>query len=188
MATFPRNEFIEASIATRKTYDCGARCNHFVRFIFDKNFKLRCAGIRLDREYAARVLGDIGILLHIRGQSAEGREHIERGLEISRELGDRMHEAMAVGNLGNSLSVTGQLQEAKDQIQHYLTLSRELGNRRSEMIATGNLGGLFLTLGRLREGREHSERSLALAREIGSRSSEAMALANLGLALRMAVG
>ena len=104
----------------------------------------------------------------------------EKGLTISRKMGDRQGEGTALGNMGNAYYRLGNYEKAIDFHQQCLTIVREIGDRQGEGAALGNLGLAYYSLGNYEKAIDFYQQCLTIAREMGDRQGEGTALGNLG--------
>ena len=103
-----------------------------------------------NRQAQAWVLNNLGDALGVTGHS-EGIGHLERSLEIRREIGDRMGEVHAANNLADTYQRLGRAAEALAVLWRVLDLTRQVGDRFGEGVALVNLGSTLLDLDRAEE-------------------------------------
>ena len=118
------------------------------------------------------ALGNIG--------DPEGIGHIERSLEIRREIGDRIGEVQSANSLADVYLMLGRTAEALDLYRHSLELNREVGHRYGEGIALGNLGWALLDADRAEEAIDYLLQARRIFAEIGFVDGEGYALWLLG--------
>jgi DNA-binding SARP family transcriptional activator len=131
------------------------------------------------RQGEAWILNNLGEALGNIGDS-EGIGHIERSLEIRREIGDRIGEAQSANSLADVYLLLGQTAEALDLYRHSLELNREVGHRYGEGIALGNLGWTLLDADRAEEAIDYLLQARRIFAEIGYVDGEGYALYLLG--------
>jgi len=130
---------------------------------------------------ASSILGRA--LLHL-GQFEDARPHLERRMELARELGGRAHRSAARGDLGILEKSLGHYPEARAHFERQLELARERGDRHAEASACGNLGLASKLVGEFPEAIEYLQRCRRLSRDVGDRMGESSAAGNLGLVLK----
>lgn len=124
-----------------------------------------------------------GGALDLLGQRSESRKHVERALEIARELGDTYDLSMASVALGLLDWGFGRTAAARARFEECLSLARRSGDRLLECAVLGYLANLFREQGSFDEATECYDTALALARRHGYRRSEGALLGNRGLLL-----
>ena len=128
------------------------------------------------------VLQGLGTLLSNLGDNERATAVLERGLALSRRLGDRPGLARQLNHLSWVASEISELPRARALAEEALHLHRELGDLRGEAVALNNLGWTSLYAGELDGAREALAESLELRRRAGDRRGEAFALTNLAWA------
>jgi DNA-binding SARP family transcriptional activator len=131
------------------------------------------------RQGEAWILNNLGEALGNIGDP-EGIGHIERSLEIRREIGDRIGEVQSANSLADVYLLLGQTAEALDLYRHSLELNREVGHRYGEGIALGNLGWALLDAGRAEEAIDYLLQARRIFAEIGFVDGEGYVLWILG--------
>ena len=131
------------------------------------------------RQGEAWILNNLGEALGNIGDP-EGIGHIERSLEIRREIGDRIGEVQSANSLADVYLLLGQTAEALDLYRHSLELNREVGHRYGEGIALGNLGWTLLDADRAEEAIDYLLQARRIFAEIGYVDGEGYVLWILG--------
>ncbi len=103
-----------------------------------------------NRQAEAWVLNNLGDALGVTGHP-EGIGHLERSLEIRREISDRMGEVQTANNLADAYQRLGRADEALDVLWRVLDLTRQVSDRFGEGVALVNLGSTLLDLDRAKE-------------------------------------
>lgn len=133
-----------------------------------------------DRDYAAAVLNQIGVISEEQGNLVAARSKLEEALAISREVGDRDATASELGNLANILDAQGDVNGAKRLFEQVLAMFREVGDKAGGSAAQADVGRMMGRLGDLSGARTGLEESLAITRETGDKGQEGVDLSNLG--------
>jgi len=132
-----------------------------------------------------KVLGQSGNFFDAQSLYLEAIYCNEKGLEISREIGDRVGEANSLVNLGNAYSSLGDQQKAITFFQQSLEIYREIGNRYGEALSLMGLGNAYKSLGQPHRAITFYQQSLEIYREIGDRQRQAASLMGLGNAHKL---
>ena len=107
----------------------------------------RQAGNRQGEAWVLNNLGNaLGATFH-----PEGIGHLERSLEIRRDIGDRWGEGQAANNLADAYQWLGRTTEALELYRRALELNREVGNRYGQGVSLVNMGWTLLDLDRADE-------------------------------------
>ncbi len=120
----------------------------------------------------------VGFWYH-HGHAAEGRQWLERALELASEEAGAPLARIAHG-LGILLGEQGDPAAARPFLERGLAIWRELGDREQQSRELNSLGITYNQLGRWDDARSALEESIAIARELGSEVRLAVALSNLG--------
>ena len=99
--------------------------------------------------------------------------HLERYLQIAKEVGGRAGEGHAYCNLGNAHFNLGDFKKAIDYYERHLKIA-------GEGRAYGNLGNAHCSLGDFKKAIDYYERHLKIAKEVGDRAAEGGAYGSLG--------
>jgi non-specific serine/threonine protein kinase len=124
---------------------------------------------------------DVGQIDTWRGRYVEALAHLEEGLAIARELGDKPMTAALLQPLGLAALGNGDPAAARAYLAEALALAHELGNKRELLAAHNALAQLHRAEGELDAAEPLYERTLTLAREMGDRESTAIGLLNLAM-------
>ena len=108
------------------------------------------------------------------------KEHYEKALAISSEIGDRKGETADYINLGTKFLSRGEYEEAKENFDKALAITVEIGYRAGEASCYGNLGYLFQSLGEYDKAKQYYLKGLVIRKEIGDRAGEVTDYLNLG--------
>ena len=115
------------------------------------------------------------------GRYADALAHLEEGLAIAREIGDRRMVAAMLQPLGFAAHGNGDPGAARAYLAEALALARELGDKRELLAAHNALAQFHRAEGELDAAEPLYESTLALARELGDRESIAIGLLNLAM-------
>ena len=138
--------------------------------------------IKQDKIWEVVALISSGLIYQQLGELQNSLDFYLRGLELTRETGNRQYEASAINNVGYIQNIAGDYEKAIFYYNQSLELEREVGNVRGEAISLNNVGTAYLFLNDLPKAREFYEKSLVLRREVKDERGEANTLNNLGLA------
>jgi len=144
---------------------------------------LRAAlGFALEVEPAAGLtLGNaLGQLWMVRGDFAEGRSWLERGLSRGHDAPAPLR-ALAATTAGSLALRQGDYEGAVRLLQEGLLLHRLCGNQRGAASALTELGIAADERGDYARGRALYQEGLAIRREVGDRRGSAVSLLNLGV-------
>lgn len=129
----------------------------------------------------AIVLLRAGSLALAQADYTPALELLERCLQLSRQIGDKVNVSRALGSLSSIMTDRGDYTRAREYIEEGLVVDTELGNKNNIAISLGSLGTIAYSTGEYREAEEYLHRSLALHRETGDEFSIALTLLNLGV-------
>jgi tetratricopeptide (TPR) repeat protein len=141
-------------------------------------------------QVTARLLNQVGLYLHSRGQFREAREVLGRAMEVAERAYSPKHPAIAgiVGNLASSLESMGDLSGALELHTRALAIAETAYGKDGPEVARSlnNLGGVFIELGNLEKARSLYERVLSINEATYGPASMpvAMSLNNLGVLLK----
>ena len=107
-------------------------------------------------------------------------EYCQRGLEIAKEVGDKVREGPSYGNLGCCYHRLGQFETAIEYHQRSLEIAKEVGDKFREGIGYGGLGCAYDSLGQFKTAIEYHQRSLEIAKEVGDKFREGIGYGGLG--------
>jgi tetratricopeptide (TPR) repeat protein len=122
-----------------------------------------------DKERAAMVLEELGVVCTGQGDLAEARGYLEEALNLALELGNKRALASALNALAQLDRMECQLDTAEQLYERVLALARELEDQ--EPIAIGLLNLAMVSIGRGSRDRalETLAEALAIAEAIGSK-------------------
>jgi len=127
----------------------------------------------------ARTFKALGTLATRQGAYAEARLHFETGLNLNRELSDKLGSA----NLLNNLSILSAIQDdfatARSFSSQSLVILREVGDRFGMAVALNNMGMMAHDQGDQTAARNYLEQSLRNRRSLGDRWGVANVLSSL---------
>ncbi|MCA8912234.1 MAG: tetratricopeptide repeat protein [Planctomycetes bacterium] len=132
-----------------------------------------------DHEQRAIGLGELGLVLWLRGADAQALEVLQEALVEARDVGDRM-EGNSIGMLAMVYEQMHRLPEAEEHYDNAIAMLRAAGDQRNEGVFLGNLAGLYIEQGRHEPARKLLLESLKVSRAVGDRLTEGINLANLG--------
>lgn len=138
-----------------------------------ENFEVsgRLAEQLRDEEGKPPALGNIGAILHDKGDFAKALRYNEEALQKARGLGNQWAEAVYLGNIGNIRHDMGELDRALDCHEKALELSRSLGDSVGMASDLAGIGSIYRDKGVLGEALQYDKEALALARKVGHRLS-----------------
>lgn len=110
----------------------------------------------------------------------QAQDFMEKGLALSRALGDPLMESKLLNTIGMFYTDQRNLALATENFEQSLALARRVGDLRLQAPPLANLGLVALQRSDFLAALQYSEQSLALARQIGARDGETVILANLG--------
>jgi len=111
----------------------------------------------------------LGLVDRRAGDLSSAREHIEGGLDLAREAGDRRAEAVGLRGLGLLALSEGDLETARTQCQRSLRLHRHIDDKSGAARSRGGLGLTALNAGEPGEAREFFDQTLADSRAVDNR-------------------
>ncbi len=122
-----------------------------------------------DKDRAAMILEELGVVCTGQGDLARARGYLEQALNLALELGNKRALASAFNALAQLDRMECQLDTAEQLYERALALARELEDR--EPIAIGLLNLSMVSIGRGSRDRamETLAEALAIAEEIGSK-------------------
>lgn len=127
------------------------------------------------------ALGNLGIIYGQLGDHQRARDHLERALSISREIGDRKNERRWLHNLGNVHALLGDYEKAINYYEQTLNLNLLFNDKLGEETCLGELGAAVYTrIGEYYKARECHEQALRISRQINDKVGEATNLGDLG--------
>ena len=109
-------------------------------------------------------------------------EYCQRGLEIAKEVGDKVREGPSYCILGCAYDSLGQFKTGIEYHQRGLEIAKEVGDKFGEGASYRNLGCSYDTLGQFKTAIEFHQRGLEIAKELGDKVGEGTSYGNLGCA------
>src|SRR5262249_51624137 len=94
-------------------------------------------------------------------------EHLERSLELARELADNPAQAAALNNLALAKREEGELRAALELTEKALVLCAAYGDRHREAALENNLADLLHAAGDDEAAMSHLKRAVAIFTEVG---------------------
>lgn len=125
-------------------------------------------------------LANLGNVYGASGQLEEALACFRRGVEIAREIGDKVGEGSRLGGLGVVQSRLGQWPEAEASHLAALGIAVALDDRSGMAHQFGGLATVKTARGDLQGGIADARKAIALFEELGDRQGLARALGNLG--------
>jgi predicted ATPase len=128
-----------------------------------------------------RALGfqKAGFLTRVSGDFDKAVHLLERGLAISREIGDGERAGMALIDLGHAMRDMGKTEEVIPNFSKALSLFQELGDTRGMLYSYYQLATTYMQRRDLTKARSFWEHGLELARKINDKSFIAWGLEGL---------
>ncbi len=133
------------------------------------------------REMALRLAGALFWYWWVRGYWSEGRNFLERALEVSEGVGASVYGAKALFAAANMAFVQSDYERAVALSERSLALYRQLGDRRGIALSLYPLGNVAWSRGDMALARALKEEALALHKELGDNGYIALSLFSLGL-------
>jgi len=145
---------------------------------------LELSGASERTRYLAKALYSLGGLVRFLGNFTPARSHLEEGLALWRELGDRQGYAYTLARLGTVLKLQGNLAIAHGLLEEGVALFQEVGDTWGRALALVGLGDVIISEGDLPSAHHWLQESLALFQEVGDTWGRALALDGLGEVMR----
>jgi DNA-binding SARP family transcriptional activator len=130
-----------------------------------------------EQAFAYRALGLFGARL---GSHPDAQAHLDRALELYRQLGDLVGQGGTHNNLASTFDLQGRHREALDHARQALELYRAAGHQAGQANALNAVGWYCSLLGDHQHALAHCQQALALHREFGNQMGEAETLDSLG--------
>ncbi len=124
-----------------------------------------------------------GLLAMQQGDYDVAEEYLTRGLELERELGDRVRIASSLNSLAQLELRRARYAEAQRHFEENLELSRELGTDGATAMTLAMLGNVAQIQGDIDTALPYFEESLVLSESLGNRYLTAGTLHNLAACL-----
>jgi len=122
-----------------------------------------------DKERAAMVLEELGVVCTGHGDLAEARGYLEEALGLARELGNKRALASALNALAQLDRMECKLDTSEQLYKQVLALARELEDQEPIAIGLLNLAMVSIGRGSHDRAREALDEALAIAEAIGSK-------------------
>ncbi|MDY6876581.1 MAG: tetratricopeptide repeat protein [Chloroflexota bacterium] len=119
------------------------------------------------------------------GKYKESGQLAQRGLSLSRQIGDAWGTSSSLFMLGMAQYRTGDVVQAEMLIEEGLAVGRESGDQRLVVSPLNTLADIACHQGEYSKAQALFEECLALSRELGNQSKVAMHLNNLGTVLHV---
>jgi serine/threonine protein kinase/predicted ATPase len=123
---------------------------------------LRLARRSGDKNMEARVLGNQGVDLMVRGDLLGADKAMKESLALHRENEARGLEGMVMGNLGAVTLALGQAEESERWLRKAIAIHRELGNELLTGADLANLAGTLTALSRFTDATATAEIAMPL--------------------------
>jgi len=134
-----------------------------------------------DRKGIVNCLNILGVVSNMNSErSEEAFGHLNKALEISRELNIKETLANTLYNLSYTSKIKNEIEKLKEYRYESLSLYRELGHSNKVALILASLGILERNRKNSEKAREFTEESLSILREIGDKYLESINLINLG--------
>ena len=173
---------LPASCASKQKYDQepGTPANEKTISNLQKELSImKQMGDKTDAE--GELHHKLGISYHEIGEYKKAIKHLNEGLALAEDSGDKSYEGTAYRNLGACYRSLGQYDDAISHSQKGLKIAKEIGDKRGEGAAYRNLGVCYECLGQYDDAISHLQKGLKIAKEIGDKSGEGAANRNLGV-------
>ena len=125
-------------------------------------------------------LGNIGIVLMLKGDLEGALKSYEEALEIDRRIDNPLGEAHDLGDIGVVLMDKGDLDGALKSHKEALKIHRRIGNLHGEAQSLSGIALVLMRKGNLKGALKSHNDSLEIHRRIGNPLSEAQELGNIG--------
>ena len=141
---------------------------------------LELSGASERTRYLAKALYSLGGLVRFLGNFTPARSHLEEGLALWRELGDRQGYAYTLARLGTVLKLQGNLAIAHGLLEEGVALFQEVGDTWGRALALDGLGEVMRCQGDYEQAAKFYDESLVLFRHLDNKWRMAYLLHNLG--------
>tara|TARA_B110000196_G_scaffold277477_1_gene256047 strand:- start:132 stop:1538 length:1407 start_codon:yes stop_codon:yes gene_type:complete len=133
-----------------------------------------------DKNQAAHMLNNMGIVHFYRGETDAALGYWERSISIYEELGDRQGMGIVLGNMGNAYYRKGDYDMSLDYLKKGLAIDEEIDNKKGIAHYIGNIALIHYAKGDLDKALNYLERSIRIKEEMGNKSALVGSLSNLG--------
>jgi len=127
----------------------------------------------------AGALAQAGWLMYVQGDCVAARDTLERGLELSRRVGDDEHTQMALYALAHVAYGLDRLEDRPTLFGESLAIARNRGDQRGIARALHGLGDVAMATQDYAVARGFYRESLDITRQVGSKRAVANGLAAL---------
>lgn len=124
--------------------------------------------------------------LYRRGEYHTSKNYAEKGLDISREIGDRKGEAQACYVLAQLYYMIKDYEHSKEYSEQFQNIAKEVGDKKLEAEAYQLLAYYFYGVGDHKNSIENGSKSLSIAEEIGNEELKTRAHNVLAMSHQMA--
>jgi predicted ATPase/class 3 adenylate cyclase len=122
-----------------------------------------------DKERAAMVLQELGVVSSGQGDLTKARGYFEQALDLAQELDNKRNLASAINALAQLNRMEGKLDTAQRLYTQMLALARELGDQETIAIGLLNLAMVSINSGSRENALETLTEALTIAEKIGSK-------------------
>jgi tetratricopeptide (TPR) repeat protein len=136
---------------------------------------------RGDEKGAAKILGQLGILYHRRGEWDLAIKYYKKSMKIFETLEDQHGLAQTYNNLGNVYADKGEWDLAIKYCEKDMEISETLGDRHGLAQTYNNLGLVYTNKGEWDIAIEYYEKSVEIKEALGDQHGLAKTYNNLGL-------
>jgi tetratricopeptide (TPR) repeat protein len=144
----------------------------------------RDIGDQVQEGYAMQGLGatlfDLGSTKGKKQYQKSGLKHLEKALEIARELGDWELETESLNSIQGIYYNHGQLDKAVEYLIQELDICNKFGDQRGRYLALQNLSISYMMLKQHKKALECIKEALTIACEIGDRIAEGRTYNSIG--------
>ncbi|MEJ3652113.1 tetratricopeptide repeat protein [Actinomycetes bacterium KLBMP 9759] len=127
----------------------------------------------------SQVRTDLGDALNGLGRHDEALRHIEKALEVHRELADRAQEGYDLRTMAEAHRDAGRLRQALELAEQAVTIASDVDDVRLQGQARETVGTILLAEGKAEEAMPHFEAAMTMATACGNKY--ALAQAHIGM-------
>jgi DNA-binding SARP family transcriptional activator/tetratricopeptide (TPR) repeat protein len=157
-----------------------ARRGHWQAYAATHEIALAAAHRLGDLGAQARVRRDLGYAHGLLGSYQDARTHLQRSLDLYRQLGQRSQEAMTYIHLAHLAWWQDRNAEARDHAQQALDIARAEGHRATQANALNTIGLCSALLGEHPKALACCQQALDLLGELNDRLGQGATLDSLG--------
>ncbi|MGH9752611.1 MAG: tetratricopeptide repeat protein, partial [Blastocatellia bacterium] len=136
---------------------------------------------QVERDDAARLMHNLGVLQQGRGNYEEALDYYQRSLKIAEEIGDVESVAGSLHQIGWVQQERGNYEAALDYYQRSLKIKEEIGDVAGVASSLHNIGMVQQDRGNYEEALDYYRRSLKILEEIGDVAGVASSLHQIGM-------